>query len=250
MLTFDSLRLASPYYNDNHAEWRSQLRKFVEREIMPHVDDWEEACDLPQALWHKAAEVGLLQLGYPEQYGGLTEGTDIFHTIIAVEELSRTGAGGIYATLMVHGIGLPPVVHFGSDYLKNMVIAPVLSGEKHISLAITEPGGGSDVANLSTSAVRDGDHYVLNGTKRYITNGPEADLFTVMARTDPDNKGAGGISAFIVERMPISHRKAHMLFKCFSCDYFIFIVVFKSKRIIAFFSLKFDRVYVFKIGAH
>ena len=196
MLTFDSLRLASPYYNEHHAEWRSQLRKFVEREIMPNVDEWEEACDLPQSLWDKAADVGLLQLGYPEQYGGLSEGTDIFHTIVAVEELNRTGAGGIYATLMVHGIGLPPVVHFGSDYLKNMVIAPVLRGEKHISLAITEPGGGSDVANLSTSAVRDGDDYIINGSKTFITGGMRADWYTVAVRTG--GEGVGGISMILV----------------------------------------------------
>jgi acyl-CoA dehydrogenase len=155
-LDFDSARLPNPNLREEHHQWRSQLRKFIDTEIMPYAEDWDEAGHIPIELWPKAAAVGLLGLGYPEQYGGISQGIDSWHTWIANEELSRIGVGGIPASLMVHGIGLPPVLNWGSDELKERIAPPVLAGEKHISLGITEPGGGSDVAQLSTTAVRTG----------------------------------------------------------------------------------------------
>lgn len=195
-MDFDTARLPNPALNDSHEEWRAQLRRFVDTEIMPNANDWDEAGVLPADLWPKAAELGILQLGYPEQYGGLTEGTDAWHAHILTEELSRSGLGGLNATLMVHGIGLPPVVRFAREHIKEMVAPPVLAGEKRISLAITEPSGGSDVASLRTTARRDGDHYIVNGSKTFITGGMGADWFTVAVRTG--GEGARGVSVLLI----------------------------------------------------
>ncbi|NIB41558.1 acyl-CoA dehydrogenase [Pseudomaricurvus alkylphenolicus] len=195
-IDFDSLQLNSPFYTESHLQWRQQLRKFVEREISPHIDDWEEAGELPLELWRKAAEVGLLQLGYDESYGGVSEGIDIFHTIVSSEELARCGATGISSSLTVHGIGLPPVANYGTDAMKEEVVPQVLAGEKRISLGITEPGAGSDVANISSSARREGDYYVVNGSKTFISGGMRADWLTTAVRTG--GEGIGGISLLLI----------------------------------------------------
>ncbi|MGH1373283.1 MAG: acyl-CoA dehydrogenase family protein [Cellvibrionaceae bacterium] len=195
-ITFDSLQLKSPFYTEEHQQWREQLRKFVEKEIMPFIDDWEEEGEIPLDLWPKAANVGLLQLGYPEQYGGISEGIDIFHTIVSSEELARCGATGISSSLTVHGIGLPPVANYGSDAMKEEVVTSVLTGEKRISLGITEPGAGSDVANISCSAKREGDYYVVNGSKTFISGGMRADWLTTAVRTG--DAGVGGISLLLI----------------------------------------------------
>ena len=150
----------------------------------------------PTTLWPKAAAIGLLGLGYPEAYGGTAEGIDIYHLNIVAEELARTSLGGINSTLLVHGIGLPPVVHFASDATKEAVIPPILRGEKRISLAITEPSGGSDVANIQTTARRDGDHYVVSGSKTFISGGMGANWFTTAVRTG--GEGSRGISVLLI----------------------------------------------------
>ncbi|QFT55119.1 acyl-CoA dehydrogenase family protein [Microbulbifer sp. THAF38] len=194
MYDIDASRMASPFYDEGHQEWRTQLRRFVDREITPHITQWDEDGQLPAELWKKAAEVGLLQMSYPENYGGIE--TDVFHMIVAAEELARPGAGGLYASLMVHGIALPPLLHYGSEALKDQVIPSVLRGEKHISLAITEPGAGSDVANLQCRAERDGDDYIVSGEKTYITGGMRANWFTAAVRTGEG--GFGGISLLLI----------------------------------------------------
>jgi acyl-CoA dehydrogenase len=193
-LDFDSARLHNPNLTSSHEEWRTQLRRFVDAEIMPYADDWDEAGEIPVELWPKAAAVGLLGLGYPEQYGG-TPG-DVWLTQIATEELSRVGVGGVNASLMVHGIGLPPIINWGSEAMKERVAPPVLRGEAWISLGITEPGGGSDVANLQTTAVRDGDHFVVNGSKTYITGGMRANWVSTAVRTG--GEGAAGVSMLLI----------------------------------------------------
>ena len=195
-LDFDSARLPNPNLLPEHEEWRTQLRRFIDTEIAPFAEEWDEAGQIPIALWPKAAAVGLLGLGYPEEFGGTSEGIDVWHSWITNEELARIGVGGIPASLMVHGIGLPPVINWGSQALKEMVAPPVLAGEKHISLGITEPGGGSDVAQLATTAVRDGDHYVVNGSKTYITGGLRADWVSTAVRTG--GEGAGGVSMLLI----------------------------------------------------
>ena len=141
---------------------------------MPFADAWDEAGEFPRELYKSASEVGLIGLGYPEEFGGTP--SDPFMGIVTSQELARHGCGGINASLMSHGIGLPPILAIGSDELKARVIPPVLAGEKIAALAITEPSGGSDVANLKTTARREGDHYVVNGSKMFITSGMRADF--------------------------------------------------------------------------
>lgn len=196
-LDFDGARLHNPHLTAEHEEWRAQLRKFLDAEVVPYFDDWDENGKIPDEMWKKAADFGLLQLGYPEQYGGISEGIDQHHSNIVAEELGRIGsAGGIASTLLVHGIGLPPVVNFCQDHIKDKVVPAVLSGEKRISLGITEPGGGSDVANLTTTARREGDFYIVNGSKTFISGGMGADWISTAVRTG--DEGAFGVSMLLV----------------------------------------------------
>ena len=195
-LDFDGARLANPNLTADHDAWRAQLRRFVDSEIAPFADAWDEAGHIPDELWPKAAAVGLLGMGYPEAYGGTREGIDVWHHWIAAEELARFAAGGVNASLMVHGIGLPPVINWGSDAMKEAVAPPVLAGRKHIALGITEPGGGSDVASLATTALRAGDDYIVNGSKTYITGGMRADWVSTAVRTG--DSGAAGVSMLLI----------------------------------------------------
>jgi acyl-CoA dehydrogenase len=190
-----AIDVASPFYTETHRAWRATLRRWVAREITPNVAAWEEAGEIPRALHAKAAEIGLLQLGYPEEYGGVP--SDPFMAITTTQELARPGAGGIPASLMTHGIGAPPIVAVGSAALKARILPPVLAGEKIIALGITEPGGGSDVANLCCTARREGDHYVVNGEKCYITSGMRADYLTTAVRTG--GPGAAGVSLLVID---------------------------------------------------
>jgi acyl-CoA dehydrogenase len=184
----------SPFYTEVHEAWRDTLRRWVEAEIAPHAAAWDEAGEFPRDLYVKAADIGLLPLGFPEDYGGVP--SDPFMAIVTTQELARPGAGGIAASLMVHSIGAPPLVASGSPELKRRILPSVLRGEKVIALAITEPSGGSDVANLRTSARRDGSHYVVNGSKCYITGGMRADYITTAVRTG--GAGAGGVSLLVI----------------------------------------------------
>ncbi len=190
------LASTSPYYTPEHEAFRATVRRFVEREIAPHVDEWDEAETFPRELYRKAAEIGLLPLGFPEEYGGVPG--DLFYAIVAMQELARSGSGGVCAGLMSHIIGAPPIARTGSDALKARVLPEILAGEKISALAITEPSGGSDVANLRTTARREGDHYVVNGAKMFITSGMRADYYTVAVRTG--GEGMGGISLLLVEK--------------------------------------------------
>lgn len=188
---------APHYFTPEHEAFRASVRAFVSREITPFAAQWDEAGSFPRALYTQAAELGLLGIGYDEAYGGTP--ADIFYQLVVMEELARCGAGGVAASLMSHSIGLPPVAHHGSAELKQRIIPAVLRGERIAALAVTEPSGGSDVAALKTTAVRDGDAYVVNGEKVFITSGMRADVITVAVRTDPASKGAAGISALLVE---------------------------------------------------
>lgn len=172
------------------------VRRFAESEIAPNVEAWDDAGEFPRALYTRAAELGLLGLGYPEAFGGTPASYSL--KLPAWIALARHGkSGGVLASLFSHNIGLPPVVLHASDAVRHEVVPAVLRGEKIAALAITEPGGGSDVAALRTTARRDGDHYVLNGEKTFITSGMRADWITVAVRTGED-RGAGGISMLLV----------------------------------------------------
>lgn len=196
-IDFDSTRPPSPFFQEMHHAWRRELRRFIDREIEPHVDAWDEAGEIPLELYKKASAFGLLRMGYPEAYGGISEGLDRFHGIVTSEELARIGAGGISASLMVHGIGLPPVLVLGTEEIRQRIAPAVLAGDKRISLAITEPSGGSDVAQIKTRARRDGNDYVVDGSKMFITGGMRADYFTTAVRTG--GPGLDGISLLLVE---------------------------------------------------
>jgi acyl-CoA dehydrogenase len=187
---------ASPFYGEEHEAFRNTVRRFVEREIMPHVDQWDEAEEFPRELYRKASAAGLLQLGFPEEYGGVP--TDPFFGIIKALEMARHGSGGVNASLNSHTIGCPPIAALGPEWMKRKVLPEVLAGEKISALAITEPSGGSDVASLKTTARREGDHYVVNGSKMFITSGMRADYYTVAVRTG--GPGAGGVSLLLIER--------------------------------------------------
>jgi len=176
------------------------VRRFAQSEIAPHVSAWDEAGEFPRALYRRAADLGLLGLGYPEALGG-TPAPHALKVALAMAIARHGTSGGVMASLFSHNIGLPPILAHGSDALQREVIAPVLRGEKIAALAITEPGGGSDVAALRTTATRvtdaAGDGYVLDGEKTFITSGMRADWLTVAVRTG-EARGAGGISLIVV----------------------------------------------------
>ncbi len=185
------------YFEPSHQLVRDSVRRFVEREILPQVDVWEEQGSFPLALYRQAGAAGILGIGYPEAFGGSHEG-DLFAKVAASEELMRCGSGGLVAGLGSLDIGLPPVVRWALPALRERVVPAVLAGEKVIALAITEPSGGSDVANLKTRAVREGDFYRVNGSKTFITSGVRADYYTVAVRTG--DVGFGGISLLLIEK--------------------------------------------------
>ncbi|MGY8680600.1 acyl-CoA dehydrogenase family protein [Bradyrhizobium sp. UFLA05-153] len=187
--------MTSPFYTAEHDAFRAVMRRFVEKEIEPQAHEWDEAGEFPRVLYRKAAEIGLLGLGFPEEFGGVP--ADQFMRIVASQELARAGAGGISASLMSHTIGAPPIARAGRAEIKARVLPPILAGEKISALGITEPSGGSDVANLRTRARRDGDHYVVSGEKTFITSGMRADYLTVTVRTG--GEGAGGVSLLLIE---------------------------------------------------
>ena len=194
---FDQWRARSPHYDDSHEAVCATVRAFVAKEITPHVDAWEAAGELPRDLHRKAAEAGIIGLNYPKEFGGTGKAFGLFHSLVQTEELARPGAGGICASLMTHGIGLPPILAMGSLELQRRIAPAVLAGEKLICLGITEPGGGSDVANMRTKAERKGAAYIVNGEKTYITTGMRADYVTLAVRTG--GPGFGGISLLLVE---------------------------------------------------
>jgi acyl-CoA dehydrogenase len=180
---------------------RDQLRKtvraFAEREILPHVDEWEHGGELPRDLHRRAGAMGLLGASFPQAVGG--GGGDGADAVVVCEELHEVGVpGGVFASLFTCGIAVPHMVASGDARLIDTFVRPTLAGEKIGALAITEPGGGSDVGHLRTTARRDGDHYVVNGAKTYITSGVRADYVVTAVRTG--GPGAAGVSLLVVEK--------------------------------------------------
>lgn len=183
---------------DALADLGESVKRFAQREIAPHVGQWDDAGEFPRTLYRKAAELGLLALGYPEALGG-TPASWRLRNAMTLALCRHGGSGGVLASLFSHNIGLPPVLAHGSAALQQAVIPQVLRGEKIAALAITEPGGGSDVAALRTTARRDGADYVIDGEKVFITSGMRADFITVAVRTgESGSKGSGGISMILV----------------------------------------------------
>ena len=181
---------------DEQLALRDSARRFTENEILPHLDEWEETGELPRSLHRATAAAGLLAVGYPEAVGG--DGGDLLDACALQEGFMEAGAsGGLMASLFTHGIALPHMIAHGSPQLIDRYVRPTLAGEMIGSLAVTEPGGGSDVAGITTKAVRDGDRYIVNGAKTFITSGVRADFVTTAVRTG--GPGHGGISILVVD---------------------------------------------------
>jgi acyl-CoA dehydrogenase len=191
-------RSISPPFTEEHEALRDSIRRFVERELRPHVTEWEEARWFPNEVFTRMAELGFLGLKYPEEYGG--QGGDYLHDAVLSEEMARCGSGGLAAGVGAHiGIATPPIWKFGTEDQKRRFLVPAIAGEKIAALGITEPDAGSDVAGLRTKARRVDGGYVVNGSKTFITNGVRAD-FVVTAVKTTEEGGHHGLSFLILER--------------------------------------------------
>jgi acyl-CoA dehydrogenase len=185
------------FETDEHEALRQQVKRWAASEMAPHAAAWEENEEFPLELYEKAGKAGMTGIGYPESVGG--SGGDLSHIVVASDEMLLSGKSvGTTVGLGSHGIALPPIVKLGTEEQKQRFVRPVLEGKAIASLAITEPGGGSDVAGLTTRAVKDGDHYVVTGAKTFITSGTRADFITTAVRTG--GPGHGGISMLVIEK--------------------------------------------------
>jgi citronellyl-CoA dehydrogenase len=185
------------YFTDEHEALRQSARRFVESELWPHADEWEEKAYFDDWVIPRMGELGFLGVSYPVEYGG--QGGDYFSSIVVAEEMSRCGSGGVSMAVSVQtGMATPPILKFGSEEQKQRYLVPAIKGEKVACLGISEPNAGSDVANIRTYAKRDGDDYIINGSKIFITNGIRADFITLVAKTDPA-KGFEGVTLFLVD---------------------------------------------------
>jgi len=183
-------------FNEDHVAFRDSFRKFLEQEVAPYHADWEEQGYVDRKVWNKAGENGFLCTSMPEEYGGA--GVDKLFSVIEIEELGRSGFSGIGYSLHSE-IVAPYLLHYGTEAQKQNYLPKLASGEMISAIAMSEPAAGSDLQGVKTKAIRDGDHYVLNGSKTFITNGWHADLVIVVAKTNPA-AGGKGTSLFLVER--------------------------------------------------
>jgi alkylation response protein AidB-like acyl-CoA dehydrogenase len=182
-------------FTDEHEQLRESIRSFALKELAPHADEWEETT-FPDWVFQRMGELGFLGLDKPEEYGG--QGGDYYSAIVAAEELGHSNSGGLCMGVAVHtDMAMPPILAFGTEEQKQEWVVPAIKGEKILCLGITEPDAGSDVAGIKTRAVRDGDEYVINGSKTFITNGHRADVIVLVTKTDPD-AGYDGFTLFLV----------------------------------------------------
>ncbi len=183
-------------FNDEHAQLRESIRSFVLKELRPHAEEWEEST-FPDWVFRRMGELGLLGLSYPEAYGG--QGGDYYCNLVLAEEIVHSDCGGLAMGVAVHtDMATPPIHVFGTEAQKQAYLVPSIRGEKISCLGITEPDAGSDVSGIKTRAVRDGDEWVINGSKTYITNGHRADFIVLVTKTDPD-AGYDGFTLFVVD---------------------------------------------------
>ncbi|MBA3302212.1 MAG: acyl-CoA dehydrogenase family protein [Thermoleophilaceae bacterium] len=191
-------RAPIPPFGEEHEELRASIRRFVETELRPHAEQWEDERWFPNEVFGRLAEVGFLGLKYPEAYGG--EGGDYIHDAVFTEEITRAGSGGLAAGIGAHiGIATPPVFKFGTEDQKQRFLVPAIGGRSIAALGITEPDAGSDVAGIRTKAERVDGGYVVNGSKTYITNGVRADFMVTAVKTTAEG-GHHGISFLILEK--------------------------------------------------
>jgi len=185
------------YFTEEHELFRSSLQDFLQKEVVPHIEKWEKTGTIERFIWKKMGEMGFFGINYPETYGGLN--LDLFYTVIFLEELQKIKSSGFAAAMWAHAYLAMTHLHAeGSEQIKNDYLAPSISGDKIGALCISEPFGGSDVAGMKTTAVLQGDTYVINGSKTFITNGVYADYYVVAAKTNPA-LGNKGISIFLMD---------------------------------------------------
>lgn len=199
------------YFTEEHELFRQSFRAFLEKEAMPYIDQWEEDRRIPRDIWKKMGKMGFLGLSYPEAYGG--SGLDFFYDVVFNEELGRINSGGFIITQQVtQYMSGPYILKFGSEVLKQKYLPGIISGDKICSIAITEPGAGSDAQNIQTKAIKQGDHYLVNGAKTFITNGVYGDFIVTVVKTQP-GAGSGGISLLVIDRQAegVSARKLKKL---------------------------------------
>lgn len=188
----------SHYFSEEHELFRQSLRAFLEKEAIPYLDSWEEERRIPRSIWEKMGEMGFLGLSYPEEYGGA--GLDFFYDVVFNEEMGRCNSGGFVITQqVVQYMSSPYILKYGSEQLKQKYLPGIISGKKISCIGITEPGAGSDAANIQTRAIRQGDHYIVNGSKTFITNGVYGDFIVTVVKTDP-TAGAAGVSLLVIDR--------------------------------------------------
>lgn len=185
-------------FTAEHHIFRDTLRAFIRKEITPCVDDWEKRGEIDRNVWKKMGDMGLMGLNYPEVYGGLE--LDFYYSLILCEELSYCFSGGFtISALVIQFMSAPYLLKYGSEDLKVRYLKPVIAGDMVSAVAITEPGAGSDVKQIKTTAVRDGDFYIVNGSKTFITNGYYGDFFITAVKTASD-QGTKGISLLLIDR--------------------------------------------------
>ncbi|OJZ07174.1 acyl-CoA dehydrogenase family protein [Sphingobacterium sp. 40-24] len=185
-------------FTAEHQIFRDTLRAFIRKEITPYIDDWEKQGEIDRKVWKKMGDMGFMGLNYPEVYGGLE--LDFYYSLILCEELSYCFSGGFtISALVIQFMSAPYLLKYGSEDLKARYLKPVIAGDMISAVAITEPGAGSDVKQIKTTAVRDGDFYIVNGSKTFITNGYYGDFFITAVKTAPD-QGTKGISLLIIDR--------------------------------------------------
>jgi len=197
-------------YKAEHELFRNSVRKFLQVEAVPHHDQWEKNGQVDRTFWNKAGEQGFLCPSVPEQYGGVN--ADFRYNAVFDEECSKLGLSGLGGTTVHSSIAAPYIIHNGSEQLKQKYLPKCVRGDIILAIAMTEPGTGSDLQSIETTAVLDGDEYVINGTKTFISNGKLADLVIVVCKTDP-NAGAKGISLILVETGTAGFDRGHKLEK-------------------------------------
>lgn len=188
----------SMYFTEEHHLFRKSLQDFLQKEVVPNIETWEQTGVIDKFIWKKFGDMGFFGINYPEAYGGLN--LDLFYTVILLEELQKINSGGFAAAVWAHAyLAMTHLNTEGSEAIKQKYLTPSIAGDKIGCLCITEPFGGSDVAGMRTTAVKSGDHYILNGSKTFITNGVYSDYLIVAAKTNPD-LGNKGISIFVIDR--------------------------------------------------
>ena len=190
--------MESIYFTEEHQSFRESLKDFLQKEVVPHIEKWEKTGTIERFIWKKFGEMGFFGISYPEAYGGLN--LDLFYTVILLEELQKIKSSGFAAAIWAHAyLAMTHLNAEGDERIKQEYLVSSMAGEKIGALCITEPFGGSDVAGMRTTAIKQGDKYVINGSKTFITNGVYADYYIVAAKTDP-SQGNKGISIFLVDK--------------------------------------------------